>query len=178
MPYQPANLWEEAGTGKTYQQSTGEGLYRRSLYTFWKRTSPPPSMLTFDATNRESCTARRELTTTPLQALVFLNDPQFVEAARVLAERLVSGHGDHLDARWSELFQRLLSRPPSAKEKEVMGALYREQLAYFQADASRPQQFLEVGERPVAAELDAADLSATTVVVQTLIAYDETIMLR
>lgn len=67
MPYQPAGLWEEAGTGKSYQQSTGDGLYRRSLYTFWKRTAPPPSMLTLDATSRESCTPRRELTTTPLQ---------------------------------------------------------------------------------------------------------------
>ncbi|MCA9033417.1 MAG: DUF1553 domain-containing protein, partial [Planctomycetaceae bacterium] len=88
MPYQPAGLWEESGTGKSYHQSTGDGLYRRSMYTFWRRTAPPPSMLTFDATSRESCTARRELTTTPLQALVFLNDPQYVEAARVLAESL------------------------------------------------------------------------------------------
>ena len=89
MPYQPVGLWKEAGTGKSYKQSTGDGLYRRSLYTFWKRTAPPPSMLTFDATSRESCTPRRELTTTPLQALVFLNDPQYVEASRVLAENLV-----------------------------------------------------------------------------------------
>ena len=84
-PYQPAGLWEQSGTGKTYTQDTGDKLYRRSLYTFWRRTSPPPSMLTFDATSREVCTAKREVTATPLQALVLLNDPQFVEAARVLA---------------------------------------------------------------------------------------------
>ena len=84
MPYQPAGLWKESGTGKTYEPSKGDGLFRRSLYTFWKRTAPPPTMLTLDATSRESCTPRRELTTTPLQALVFLNDPQYVEASRVL----------------------------------------------------------------------------------------------
>ena len=85
-PYQPAGLWEQAGTGKTYKQDTGGDLYRRSLYTFWRRTSPPPSMTTFDAMSREVCTAKREVTTTPLQSLVLLNDPQFVEAARRLAE--------------------------------------------------------------------------------------------
>ena len=92
MPYQPPGLWREAGTGKSYQQSEGDGLYRRSLYTFWKRTSPPPSLLTFDATSRESCTPRRELTTTPLQALVFLNDPQYIEASRVFAQTLIDNN--------------------------------------------------------------------------------------
>jgi hypothetical protein len=91
-PYQPAGLWEQSGTGKTYTQDHGDKLYRRSLYTFWRRTAPPPSMLTFDATSREVCTAKRETTTTPLQALVLLNDPQFVEAARVLGERLLKQH--------------------------------------------------------------------------------------
>ena len=81
-PYQPAGLWEESGTNKTYAADKGEGLYRRSLYTFWRRTSPPPSMLAFDAPSREVCTARREATQTPLQALVLLNDPSFVEASR------------------------------------------------------------------------------------------------
>ena len=89
-PYQPAGLWEQSGTGKTYIQDQGLKLYRRSLYTFWRRTSPPPSMLTFDGVSREVCTARRDVTATPLQALVLLNDPQFVEAARVLAERLLT----------------------------------------------------------------------------------------
>ena len=178
MPYQPAGLWREAGTGKSYKQSTGEGLYRRSLYTFWKRTAPPPSMLTFDATNRESCTARREVTTTPLQALVFLNDPQYVEAARVLAEQLVVTHGENVDARWDELFRRLLSRVPTESERVIFNGLYREQRTYFQADASRCDEYLEVGEQPVREDLDRVDLATTTVAVQTLFAYDETIMLR
>ncbi|MFM7922668.1 MAG: DUF1553 domain-containing protein, partial [Planctomycetaceae bacterium] len=79
-PYQPAGVWEDAGTGKSYSQDHGEALYRRSMYTFWRRTAPPPSMLTFDAPSREVCTAKREATATPLQALVLLNDPQFLEA--------------------------------------------------------------------------------------------------
>jgi Protein of unknown function (DUF1553)/Protein of unknown function (DUF1549)/Planctomycete cytochrome C/Concanavalin A-like lectin/glucanases superfamily len=178
MPYQPAGLWEEAGTGKSYQQSTGDGLYRRSLYTFWKRTSPPPSMITFDATSREGCTARRELTTTPLQALVFLNDTQFVEASRVLAERVIENHGDKIDGRWDELFRRLISRSPTDKELKILNDLYVEQLAYFEADLSRVDEFLNVGTRPISESLDRAQLAATSVVAQTVIAYDETIMLR
>lgn len=177
-PYQPAGLWREAGTGKSYDQSTGEGLYRRSLYTFWKRTAPPPSMITFDATSRETCTARRELTTTPLQALVFLNDPQYVEASRVLAERLIENHASDLDGRWNELFRRLISRLPSPKERELFDQLYRDQLQYFQEQIDRAGEFLQVGSTPLPDQVDRADLAATTVAVQTLIAYDESIMLR
>ena len=91
-PYQPAGLWEQSGTGKTYKQDTGLKLYRRSLYTFWRRTAPPPSMTAFDAVTREVCVARREATVTPLQSLLLLNDPQFVEASRALAERVLKRH--------------------------------------------------------------------------------------
>ena len=179
MPYQPAGLWREAGTGKSYKQSTGEGLYRRSLYTFWKRTAPPPSMLTFDATSRESCTPRRELTTTPLQALVFLNDPQYVESARVLAEQLVIKHGDSLDGRCDELFQRLISRLPTEKERALVKQMYDEQRKYFEAAPDNAKELLNVGESELKNQsIDPLDLAATTVVVQTIIAYDETIMLR
>ena len=178
MPYQPPGLWSEAGTGKRYRQSEGDGLYRRSLYTFWKRTAPPPSMLVLDATSRESCTARRELTTTPLQALVFLNDPQYVEAARVLAQTLIDRNQQRLEQRWDEMFRRVISRSPSAREREVVQALYDEQLAYFQSDDEAAGEFLAVGARPADSSTDAIDLAATTVVVQTLFAYDETIMLR
>ncbi len=88
-PYQPAGFWEQSGTGKVYEQDQGLKLYRRSLYTFWRRTAPPPSMITFDAVTREVCTAKREATATPLQSLVLLNDPQFVEAARALAQKVL-----------------------------------------------------------------------------------------
>ena len=179
MPYQPAGLWKEAGTGKSYQQSKGDGLYRRSLYTFWKRTAPPPSMLTFDATSRESCIAKRELTTTPLQALVFLNDPQYIESSRVLAVDLISTHQEHVDSRWTEAFRRLVTREPTTEELTVLNELYTEQLAYFQSmKASEREAYLSVGTRPVPPEIDAVDLAASTVVVQAIVAYDETIMLR
>ncbi|MCA9130630.1 MAG: DUF1553 domain-containing protein, partial [Planctomycetales bacterium] len=178
MPYQPAGLWKEAGTGKTYNQSTGDGLYRRSLYTFWKRTAPPPSMLTFDATNRESCTPRRELTKTPLQALVFLNDPQYVEASRVLAEQLVTRHGNSLEKRWLDLFRILVSRPPTEKEIQIINLTYAEQLEYFRDNPDNATELLQVGERQCDAALDALDTAATSIVVQTILAYDECIMLR
>ena len=178
MPYQPAGLWREAGTGKSYRQSAGEGLYRRSLYTFWKRTSPPPSMLTFDATSRESCTARRELTTTPLQALVFLNDPQYIEASRVLAQTLIENNQHDQKQRWNELFRRLICRLPSDKEQAVIEHLYNEQLDYFQQQVRSADQFLAVGTQPTDSPTDSIDLAATTVVVQAMFAYDETIMLR
>ena len=177
MPYQPAGLWKEAGTGKNYTQSTGEGLYRRSLYTFWKRTAPPPSMLTFDATSRENCTAKRELTTTPLQALVLLNDPQYVEAARVLAQKLIRNHSDNAD-RWTELCQRLICRPPSESERDVITRLFDDQLENFQADPQAAKLFVEVGESKTDASLDVAELAAITVVVETLFSYDETQMKR
>lgn len=178
MPYQPPGLWEEAGTGKSYHQSTGDGLYRRSLYTFWKRTAPPPAMLTLDATSRESCTPRRELTATPLQALVFLNDPQYVEASRVLAETLIQTHGQQHDARWDELMRRSISRVPTDGEREVLNQLYRDQFEYFRSDADAVQAFLKVGDRPAQASIDPVDLAATAIVVQAMFAYDETIMLR
>ncbi|QDV41042.1 Planctomycete cytochrome C [Stieleria neptunia] len=178
MPYQPAGLWRESGTGKSYNQSTGDGLYRRSLYTFWKRTAPPPTMLTLDATSRESCTPRRELTTTPLQALVFLNDPQYVEASRVLAESLVQTYPADRDARWNELFRRLLSRLPHDRERTVINQLYDEQQAYFSENESDAGEFLNVGARPLQGSAERTDLAATTIVVQALFAYDETIMLR
>src|SRR5690606_37933411 len=91
-PYQPEGLWRDA-SHVTYTPDTGEGLYRRSMYTYIKRTVPPPSMMTFDATDREVCTVRREITITPLQALVLLNDPQYVEASRALAERILREYG-------------------------------------------------------------------------------------
>lgn len=178
MPYQPPGLWEEAGTGKSYKQSTGEGLYRRSLYTFWKRTAPPPTMLSFDATSREVCTAKRELTTTPLQALILLNDPQYVEAARVLAELLVKQFPEQTNARWGEAMRCLISRDPSEQESAIMNDLYAAQLAYFEEDSSRAHQLLKIGERARDESLPVAPLAATTIVIEMLMSYDEFMMKR
>ncbi len=178
LPYQPAGLWEESGTGKSYQQSKGEGLYRRSLYTFWRRTSPPPSMTLFDAPSREVCQARRERTATPLQALVILNDPQFVEASRVLAEKLIQAHGGAVEARFQAAFRLLTSRSPAVKELEILSRLHREQLERFAAAPGEAKAFLSVGESPRDERLDPADHAATAVVVETLLAFDECVTKR
>jgi len=173
MPYQPPGLWEESGTGKHYQQSKGEGLYRRSLYTFWKRTAPPPSMLTFDATSREVCTARREVTSTPLQSLVLLNDPQFVEAARVLAEHLVRTHGDHVSAALTELFRLATSRRPEPAEARVLERIYREQMDYFTSDPKAAEAYVGIGERPRDAALPQIPVAALTVVANAVMNHEE-----
>ncbi|HUY88591.1 MAG TPA: DUF1553 domain-containing protein [Pirellulales bacterium] len=176
-PYQPAGLWEESGTGKTYVQDHGEGLYRRSMYTFWRRTAPPASMRSFDAGSREICAARREQTATPLQSLVLLNDPQFIEAARVLAEKLMLEHGS-LDEQLQTAFRLLTSRAASAEELAVLKRLRQEQLAQFAAAPESAQAFLQIGERPRDAKLDAVEHAALTVVALALMNHDECVTKR
>lgn len=178
MPYQPAGLWEESGTGKSYSQAHGEGLYRRSLYTFWRRTSPPPSQMTFDATTREVCIARRERTATPLQALVLLNDPQFVEAARVLAEKLIKEQGADVEQRIVTAFRLLTSRLPTDKEREILKQLFTEQREHYASAMDAATALLGVGEAPRDAQLDAADHAATTELVLTIMSFDECVTKR
>jgi hypothetical protein len=177
-PYQPAGLWEEAGTGKSYVQDHGDKLYRRSLYTFWRRTAPPPSMLTFDATSREVCTAKRETTNTPLQALVLLNDTQFVEAARVLGERLVREIPDDVDARLLAAFRLAVARAPQPKELDVLRRLYNEQLAYFAGAPDAVKSYLSSGETPRDEALPATHVAATAVAAQALMNHDEFVRKR
>jgi hypothetical protein len=178
MPYQPEGVWEEAGTGKSYQQATGDGLYRRSMYTFWRRTAPPPSMLAFDATSRETCTARRETTTTPLQALVLLNDPQYIEAARYTAEQSIVAHPQDLASRWNAMAIRLISRPLNENERAVVDKAYREQHAYFSEAPASATEFLKIGNRVADASLNPIELAATCVVAETLMCFDEFVMKR
>ncbi len=177
-PYQPEGLWEEAGTGKHYDQGKGEALYRRSLYTFWRRTAPPPSMLIFDAPSREVCTARRETTTTPLQALVLLDDPQFVEAARVLAEKLVRECGSNLDACITNGFRLATGRLPQPAEQAVLRQLYQEQLRLFEADQAAAERYLKTGERPRDPALPAQQVAAATVLTSSLMNLDEFVVPR
>jgi hypothetical protein len=177
-PYQPAGLWEESGTGKSYTQDQGEALYRRSLYTFWRRTAPPPSMLTFDATSREVCTARRPITATPLQALVLMNDPQFIEAARVLAERIVRECGEKTDAQIEQAFRAVAGREPQPREQEILRRLLDEQLQFFSKNAEAAEKFLGVGEHPRDKSIPVAELAATTALTSTLMNHDEFVMKR
>ncbi|MEO7299606.1 MAG: DUF1553 domain-containing protein [Verrucomicrobiota bacterium] len=173
-PYQPAGLWESSGTGKTYAQDTGEKLYRRSLYTFRRRTSPPPSMLIFDATSHEVCTAKRETTTTPLQALVLLNDPQFIEASRVIAEKIIRDESGSIE----NAFRSVVGRSPLPRENEILRQLYQEQLELFAKNGDAAKKYLATGEHARDAKLPEDRVAAMTVLVNTLMNYDEFVMKR
>ena len=177
-PYQPAGLWEQSGTGKTYKQDTGEALYRRSLYTFWRRTSPPPSMVTFDAMSREVCTAKRDVTATPLQSLVLLNDPQFVEAARVLAERALKRFPDDEAGRNREAFRALIGRDPDAEEASILARLFAEQKALFAGSLDDATKLLGTGESAWDEALPRADFAAMTTVVNAIMNFDEFVVVR
>ena len=151
FPYQPKGLWEEMAFGgnfsaQKYVQSHGSDLYRRSMYTFWKRTVPPPELNTFDAPDREKCTARRGITNTPLQALVLMNDPTYVEAARALAERDLREGGTTDADRIRYAFRLATDRDPSPQELNILEALYKKQLAHYQADKSSARKLVAVGE--------------------------------
>jgi hypothetical protein len=177
-PYQPAGLWEQSGTGKTYTQDHGDKLYRRSLYTFWRRTAPPPSMLTFDATSREVCTAKRETTTTPLQALVLLNDPQFVEAARALGERLLRQHPIHVAGRIRSAVQMLTGRLPDEKELGILQRMFDEQRTFYAKESDAADKLLATGESSRDQSLPRPDFAATTMLVSAVMNFDEFVMER
>jgi hypothetical protein len=176
-PYQPAGLWEESGTGKKYDQGKGEALYRRSLYTFWKRTLPPPSLSLFDAPTREACVARREVTATPMQALVLLNDPQFVEAARVLAADLMAGGAAEAE-QIDRAFLRLLGRVPHPRERELFLRLRADQQAHFAARVAEARALVGVGESPRGRDLPPVDLAAATLTVSAILNLDEFMVRR
>jgi hypothetical protein len=179
-PYQPPGLWEEMAFGdgfsaQTYVQSHGKDLYRRGLYTFWKRTVPPASLATFDAPDREKCTARRALTNTPLQALVLMNDPTYVEAARALAERTLLEGGVDEKSRVAYAFRLATARPASGKEIDVLRKLLRERLAGFRVDTKAATKLVEVGESARNPKFDVAELAAWTTVASVILNLDETI---
>jgi hypothetical protein len=179
-PYQPKGLWEEMAfgggfSGQSYTPSTGEDLYRRSMYTVWKRTVPPPSLTTFDAPDREKCTARRTITNTPLQALVLLNDPTYVEASRVLAEKTISQAGRDPEKRVDFAFRLATDRKPQPQERAVLLTLAREELAVYRRDKTSAMKLIGVGEAKRNPKLDPAELAAWTTVASTILNMDETI---
>ena len=151
FPYQPANLWKEVMTHTffpEYEEDVEDGLYRRSLYTFWKRNMPPPSMLIFDASYRAECQPRRQRSNTPLQALVLLNDPQILEACRVLAENLWDHNKGDIPKATKQSFRLLTSRTPNEKEQQILLEQYQAELAYFQKAPNRSKAYLEIGYHP------------------------------
>mgnify|MGYP002529134560 CR=1 FL=1 len=180
LPYQPVGLWQEVGyggnfTAQIFKQDEGDGLFRRSMYTFWKRTSPPPSMMVFDAPNRETCTVQRDRSNTPLQALTLMNDPQFVEAARALAQRMLEQGGDSTSERISFAFELATARRASEREIEILTNIYEKQIQRYAAEDSGFEKLLEIGDSSYNHELDKRILAAWSVVASTILNMDETI---
>ena len=156
-----------------YEQDGGENLYRRSLYTFWKRSAPPPSMEIFNAPTREHSVVRRERTNTPLQALVTMNDPQFVEASRYLAQQAMRDAGDEFQDRLNFITTRLLARHFSADERAVARHTYDRLLVSYESDSSGANRLIHTGESAPDSTLSATESAAWTMLVNQLMNLDE-----
>jgi len=177
-PYMPDRVWDETsvyGDMRGYKTDTGEGLYRRSLYTIWKRTASPPSMTMFDSPTREICTVKRSRTNTPLQALALLNEVTFVEAARVLAQRMISTGGATPEQRIAWAFKRVTCREPSADEVQVLTAGLAKRLAKYEQQADAAKRVIAVGAAPADAKANASELAAYTVTANVLLNLDEVV---
>lgn len=178
-PYQPSGLWEvltiRPGYQMTYAPSKSGDLYRRGLYTFWKRASPPPSLQSFDAPDREFCVVSRHNTTTPLQALVLLNDPTYVEAARQLGTRMIREGGATPDERFNFAIGLATSRPPTDSERAVLNRVFLSQAERFKADPEAARNLLSAGASPVDPNLDPVELASYTMVASTILNLDETV---
>lgn len=176
-PYQPDGVWEAVAMigsdTRDYRRDTGEKLYRRSLYTFWKRSAPPASMEIFNAPSREVCTVHRERTNTPLQALVTMNDPQFVEAARSLAQHALQEGGATTEGRLDFLARRLLARPLRCEEGPLVQATLNDLLGYYEAHPDDAKQLISVGESKPDPALDASPLAAWTMLANEMLNLDE-----
>jgi len=179
-PYQPAGLWEAIAFGggfssQTYEPSKGSDLYRRGLYVYWKRSLPHPSLTTFDAPNREVCADRRPRTNTPLQALVLMNDPIYVEASRNLAQRLIREGGKSPTEKITYAFRLLTARTPRLEELAIVTKLYEQQLVRFQQNPDGAKKLVSVGESPRPDDIDVIELAAWTTIANALMSLDETI---
>ncbi|MEQ6119471.1 DUF1553 domain-containing protein [Reichenbachiella sp. MALMAid0571] len=179
-PYQPKGLWLEVASGnqslRKYIQDHNDELYRRSLYTFWKRTLPPPSMTIFDAPSREQCTIKRGTTSTPMQALVLLNDPQFIEASRLLAARMLNEGGETLEERIKFAFRLATSRQPQEKEVLVLSDLFQKEQAEYEANPDLAEKLLSTGEYVTDTDVPPAKLAAYAVVANAILNTTEAIM--
>ncbi len=179
-PYQPEGIWEETtggggGSTASYIQSSGEDLYRKSLYTFWKRTVPPPSMMTFDASSRDLCMVKRQKTNTPLQALVLLNDPQIIEASRVMAAKVMLAGKANVSEYIRTLFQKTTSRVPSEEEEQMLQNYYNEMLAKVENGQVVPEEYLSIGATAVEPDLPKDQLAALALTAHAILNLDESI---
>lgn len=174
-PYQPANLWKEIASDSSYEQDHGRALYRRSLYTFWKRTVPPSSMAIFDAPSREICAIRRPRTNTPLQALALMNEVTYVEAARALAERMIHGPADSDEDRVRFGFRLLTARQPSHQELNVLSRALDRNRIQFRNRSDSAKALIAIGESKPDAQVAPAELAAYTLVANLMLNLDEVI---
>ena len=178
-PYQPAGIWEATtggggGSTATYITSTGKDLYRKSLYTFWKRTVPPPSMMTFDAASRDLCTVKRQETNTPLQALVLLNDPQIIEASRLIAKNAIDGNKEISD-QIKYIFKLATSRTPDEEELSMLNNYYNSMLQKVDDEGIDPQDYLSIGDFEIDSAYSKKQLAALALTAHTILNLDETI---
>ena len=176
MPYQPEGLWDEV-SAKGYKYIVGEGddLYRRSLYTFWRRTVPPPSMMNFDNSAREICSVTSNRTNTPLRALNLLNDPQFVEAARGLAERMIKQGGDSVEEQIRFGHRLLLAKSPGEEVLRILTRGHEDYLNTFQKYPERADQLANIGASGFDISIDTVQLAAMTTIANILLNLDETL---
>jgi hypothetical protein len=175
-PYQPAGLWQELTGGQGYKEDDGEGLWRRSLYTYWRRTVAPPGMITFDSPTRETCVIRETRTNTPLQALNLMNDVAYVEAARKLAERMITEGGAARESRARRGYQLVLGRAPSARESAALMNAFRKFDEYYREHSAEAAQFVSHGKAPRASEdVAVPELATWTAVASLILNTDEAI---
>jgi hypothetical protein len=174
-PYQPAGLWKELSGGDDYKQDHGSALYRRSLYTFWKRTAPPPMMMSFDAAGREACVVRELRTNTPMQSLNLMNDVTFLEAARKMAERMMREGGSKPADRIGYGFELATAHRPSEKELEILLSSFAYYRDGFQSDAVSASRYLAQGEAPRDMKLDVQELAAYAAVASVILNLDATL---
>jgi hypothetical protein len=174
-PYQPEGLWKEIASETKYEQAKGADLYRRSLYTFWKRTVTPPLMATFDASPREICIVRETRTSTPLQALALMNDVTFVEAARVFAQMILREGGKTPEQRIRFAFEHAVGRKPKPAEMKILKPGLARHLKFYRQDTKAAMELIAIGEAPVTKGMDAPELAAYTVVAGLILNLDEVI---
>jgi hypothetical protein len=175
-PYQPEGYWQYLNFPvREYHPDHGAAQHRRGMYTYWQRTLPHPSLIAFDAPSREECTAERPRSSTPLQALVLLNDPTYVEAARAFAERVIKEGGTSASERLNQAYRLALSRAIQPSEAKVLTELYEKHLNEYRADKAAAQKLLNIGERPMPKEMDIAELAAWTSVTRTILNLHEAI---
>ena len=177
-PYQPAGYYAHLNfPERKYQHDANESQYRRGVYVHWQRQFLHPMLKAFDAPSREECTARRPRSNTPLAALTMLNDPSFVEAARVFAQRILHANLEHTDsARLTWAYRELFSHEPSSREKKLLLSLLNEHREEYHADEQAANKLVTVGLRPVPGDLNVSELAAWTSVTRTLLNLNEAIM--